>query len=117
MDERFYGSWHFARHALARRYLRQLIQGPGDPLVLVNVRRIGKTTFLLKDLAPAALEAGMLPVYIDLWQNRADPLAAINYALQEAIDDLDRVSGPRREVRPIRGREGSRALQALSLRR
>jgi len=36
-----------------------------------------------------ASAAGLLPVYIDIWQSRADVLAAINYGLQEAIDDLD----------------------------
>lgn len=28
-------------------------------------------------------------MYIDVWQNRSDVLSAINYGLQEAIDDLD----------------------------
>jgi hypothetical protein len=40
-------------------------------------------------MVPAARTVGYLPVYIDVWQSRSDVLAAINYGLQEAIDDLE----------------------------
>jgi hypothetical protein len=30
-----------------------------------------------------------LPVYVDVWQHRSDPMAAINYGLQEAIDNIE----------------------------
>jgi hypothetical protein len=39
-------------------------------------------------MSEAATDAGFLCVYIDVWQNRSDVLGAINYGLQEAIDDL-----------------------------
>jgi hypothetical protein len=81
--------WYFARPRLAQHYLSLLVDGPGDPIALVGQRRIGKTTFLLNDLLPTAANRGFLPIYIDVWQHRADVLEAINYALQEAIDDLD----------------------------
>ena len=73
---------------MARRILTLLIEGPGDPVALVGERRIGKTSHLLFELMPFADGQGLLPVYVDVFQHRADPLAAINYALQEAIDDL-----------------------------
>lgn len=89
MAEFIHQHWYFARPKLAQHYLSLLIDGPGDPIALVGQRRIGKTTFLLNDLLPAAGNRGFLPIYIDVWQHRAEVLEAINYALQEAIDDLD----------------------------
>jgi hypothetical protein len=82
-------SWYFHRPALAQRILAQLLDGPGDPVALVGARRIGKTSHLLFELSPAAQKKGLLPVYVDIFQHRADPLAAINYALQEALDDVE----------------------------
>lgn len=76
-----------ARPALAESYLALLRSQPGRPLALFAPRRIGKTFFLDHDLAPAARQAGMRPVYADLWLQRGAPLAAINHALEEALDD------------------------------
>jgi hypothetical protein len=39
-------------------------------------------------MTDAAHERRFQPIYIDLWQHRRDPLTAINYALQEGLDDL-----------------------------
>jgi len=88
MIELIYRQWYCARPALAQAYLRQLLEGPGDPIALFAPRRIGKTSFLLTELSTLARRRGLLPVYVDVWQNRADVPSAINYALQEAIDDL-----------------------------
>ncbi len=89
MTELLYQSWYFQRPALAQRILTLLLDGPGDPVALVGARRIGKTSHLLFEVMPAARNKGLLPVYIDVFQHRADPLAAINYALQESIDDVE----------------------------
>ncbi|MCL2523189.1 MAG: hypothetical protein FWF17_01135 [Betaproteobacteria bacterium] len=59
----------------------------GRPLALFAPRRVGKTYFLDHDLTPAARQGKMLPVYADLWLHKADPLGAINHALEEALDD------------------------------
>ena len=80
--------WYFPRPVLASHLLTLLVDGPGDPLALVGERRIGKTSHLRLELLPAARERGFYPVYVDICQHRSNPLAAINYALQEAIDDL-----------------------------
>jgi hypothetical protein len=88
MIEMLYQNWYFPRPELAERILTLLLEGPGDPVALVGERRIGKTSLLLQELIPLAEKRGLLPVYVDIYQHRADPLAAINYALQEAIDDL-----------------------------
>jgi uncharacterized protein len=84
-----YEQWHYARPRLVATYLALLRDGPGDPIALQSPRRWGKTTFLQMEVMPAARALGFLPVYIDVWQHRDDVLSAINYGLQEAIDDLD----------------------------
>ena len=75
------------RAELAKSYLLVLKAQPGRPLALFAPRRVGKTHFLTSDLAPVAKTAGMLPVYADLWLSRNDPLAAVNHALEETLDD------------------------------
>jgi uncharacterized protein len=89
MNELIYNQWHFPRTQLAKSYLEILTKGPGDPIALQCPRRWGKTTFLLTEMSQVAVDAGFLCVYIDVWQNRSDVLGAINYGLQEAIDELE----------------------------
>lgn len=76
------------RDALAVSYLQLLSAQPGRPIALFAPRRVGKTYFLARDLAPAAQAKGMLPVYADIWLHRTSPLHAINHALEEALDDI-----------------------------
>lgn len=76
------------RPELAASYIGLLAAQPGRPLAMFAPRRVGKTHFLDHDLAPAAAKAGLLPVYADLWIQKAHPLEAINHALEEALDDL-----------------------------
>lgn len=76
------------RPALAKSYLALIKAQPGRPLAMFAPRRIGKTYFLDHDLAPAARQAKWLPVYADLWLQKTAPLAAINHALEEALDDV-----------------------------
>lgn len=76
------------RPGLAQGYLALLGAQPGRPLALFAPRRVGKTFFLDHDLAPEAKQAGMLPVYADLWLHKSAPLEAVNHALEEALDDL-----------------------------
>lgn len=75
------------RPALAAACLALVDAQPGRPLAMFAPRRVGKTWFLDHDLAPAARAAGKLPVYADLWLQKAAPLEAINHALEEALDD------------------------------
>ena len=77
------------RPDLAASYLALLKAQPGRPIALFAPRRVGKTYFLDGDLTPAAVDAGFLPVYADLWLNRALPLDAINQALEEALDEVN----------------------------
>jgi uncharacterized protein len=75
------------RPELAQLYLQMLQAQAGRPLALFAPRRVGKTYFLDQDLTPAARAAGYVPVYADVWLQRASPLDAINHALEEALDD------------------------------
>lgn len=75
------------RPALAASCLALVDAQPGRPLAMFAPRRVGKTWFLDHDLAPEARAAGKLPVYADLWLQKAAPLEAINHALAEALDD------------------------------
>lgn len=88
MSEMLENAWLYPRANLAAAQLARLLGGSGDPIALIGPRRIGKTTYLLHDLAKAARTQGLRPVYLDLWQHREAPLEAINYALDEALDDL-----------------------------
>ena len=81
------------RPALANSYMDMLLAQPGRPLALFAPRRVGKTFFLDNDLTPVAKERGFLPVYADLWLHKVAPLAAINHALLEALDDIDVPTG------------------------
>ena len=82
------------RPALAQAYLALLAAQPGRPLALFAPRRVGKTFFLDHDLAPGARQAGMLPVYADLWLHKSAPVEALNHALEEALDDLQVPASP-----------------------
>lgn len=86
------------RPGIAQAYLALLGAQPGRPLALFAPRRVGKTHFLDYDLAPAAQAAGLLPVYADLWLHKAAPLAAINHALEEALDDAQVPAGNLRRL-------------------
>ena len=76
------------RPDIAQSYLALLGVQPGRPLALFAPRRVGKTFFLDHDLAPQAKDAGILPVYADLWLHKSAPLEAVNHVLEEALDDL-----------------------------
>jgi hypothetical protein len=76
------------RPELAKSYLALIDAQPGRPLAMFAPRRVGKTYFLDHDLAPAAAKHHLLPVYADLWNHKANPLEAINHALEEALDDI-----------------------------
>lgn len=81
------------RPALAKSYIGLLTAQPGRPIALFAPRRVGKTYFLNHDMAPAGRKAGFVPVYADVWLHKSVPLAAINHALEEALDDVTVPSG------------------------
>jgi hypothetical protein len=58
--------WHYHRPALAKIYLDTLNAGLVTSTTIFAPRRTGKTSFLLKDLTPAAETAGYTVSYIEL---------------------------------------------------
>lgn len=76
--------WHYARPALARKYITAFELGLVSARGLFARRRMGKTQFLVKDLIPAAREAGFVAAYANLWANRTHPDRAIVAAVDKA---------------------------------
>lgn len=77
--------WHYARPALAQAYLGAFDLGLTAARGIFARRRMGKTEFLVQDLLPAAAAAGYLTAYVNLWDNRAEPAAALIGALGRAV--------------------------------
>lgn len=91
----------FRRPDLAQAFVQRLVGplGQGKPLLLYGARRIGKTTFLRNDLLPALAEREILPLYLNLWSNRAaDP----GELLERAIEDATRPGWLRRTLARVR---------------
>ena len=80
--------WHYKRPELAVRYLKSVGLSPISRIALLGVRRIGKTAFLLKDLAPKASELGFLPVYLNIWENEESPQEHIIVTLERYISSI-----------------------------
>ena len=84
----------FHRPELAARMVdmtlgRDILAGDSG-LFLAAPRRTGKSTFLKRDLVPAFEAAGVTPVYIDLWSDRArDPARVILEGLVRAVQERD----------------------------
>jgi hypothetical protein len=78
--------WHYHRPALAKIYLDTLNAGLVTSTTIFAPRRAGKTSFLLKDLTPAAEAAGYVVAYVDLWQTKLSPGVSIIRALERALE-------------------------------
>jgi predicted AAA+ superfamily ATPase len=79
-------NWYFNRTALADNYLKSVGLSPIPRITLLGVRRIGKTAFLLNDIAPKAIESGFFPVYINMWANLSAPQEHILNSLNDYIN-------------------------------
>lgn len=83
--------WHYHRPVLARIYLDTLNAGLVTSTTIFAPRRAGKTSFLLKDLAPMAEKTGYTVVYVDLWQTKLSPGVSIIRALERALEPKNAV--------------------------
>lgn len=83
--------WHYHRPALAKIYLDTLNAGLVTSTTIFAPRRAGKTSFLLKDLTPAAETAGYTVAYVDLWQTKLSPGVSIVRALERALEPKNAV--------------------------
>jgi hypothetical protein len=78
--------WHYHRPDLAKLYLDTLNAGLVTSTTIFAPRRAGKTSFLLKDLTPAAKKSGYTVVYVDLWQTKLSPGVSIVRSLERALE-------------------------------
>jgi len=96
----------FHRTDLARDFAHNLLgEGPfpvRSGLFLAAPRRTGKSTFLREDLVPALKKRGVLPVYVDLWEDRErDPGDLIRGHLVNANERAKGwISGAIRQLKP-----------------
>ena len=78
--------WHYPRAELASQYLDVLKTGLTHRLALFAPRRMGKTEFLVLDLAPAASRRRYWVIYVSLWADVNAPHHALLDALREAVE-------------------------------
>jgi hypothetical protein len=114
--------WHCPRPKLAGSYLALLGSGLVVSTSIFAPRRTGKTVFLRQDLTPAAVSAGYLVAYADLWQTRLNPGMALIRALEEALEPrtaagkaLGRLGQPVRKLKAQAGVAGMQAELELEL--
>jgi hypothetical protein len=69
--------WHFGRPLLAKQYLGEFDLGLISARALFAKRRMGKSTFLERDLIPAAKQAGYMTPYLNLWTATNTPAQAL----------------------------------------
>jgi hypothetical protein len=101
----------FHRPVYADGMAKQLLDpGPLDEnlssgVFFSGIRRIGKTTFVRRDLIPALLDRGALTLYVDLWTDRGrPPMALMQDAVREAVAELaDAGSTLLQRLRRIKG--------------
>lgn len=81
-------SWHYPRPRLALQYYQTLFDvGLVSALALHGKRRMGKTEFLQQDLMPLVREHGVIPVYANFWEARADPAKTLVHAIATELAD------------------------------
>lgn len=78
--------WYFTRPKLAARLADRVFAH--ERVALFGKRQTGKTTLLREEVMPEVSRRGGLPIYIECWADKNDPLGSINYALQKALDTL-----------------------------
>lgn len=93
-------NWHFSRPQLAKHYLDAFDLGLVSAYALYARRRMGKTEFLVRDLAPAAGRCGYAVGYCNLWQENDSPLSAL-------VDALTQMSDGRKLTAKLRSRLAS----------
>jgi len=77
--------WHYCREALAVHYLETLKTGP-QSLAIFAERRKGKTEFCKYDLIPHAESQGYRCVYINFWQDKANPSACVVESITNSLE-------------------------------
>jgi hypothetical protein len=98
-------SWHYPRPDLAQLYLTAFDLGLNSARGLFARRRMGKTEFLQKDLAPLAAAQGFLVAYANFWEDKSAPESALVSAIARALEPtgfeavLARLKAPLKKVK------------------
>lgn len=74
--------WYYPRGELAAHILQAFTVV--DMIAIFAPRRKGKTWFVLRDLSPASIKRGYVPVYASLWRTPDKPHVAITESLKLA---------------------------------
>ena len=106
--------WHYPRPELAQRYLDMFALGLTAARGLFAKRRFGKSQFLEKDLIPAAAAQGYRTAYVNLWDNREQPAAALLEALTPALAPRGAAKWVKRLNTPQRKLKASAKLPGLA---
>ncbi len=77
--------WHYPRTDFLDTVFAMLVAGPVQAISLFGPRRIGKTQFLLNDLAARAESYRHAWAYASFWQVPTSPLAVLLYELDQAL--------------------------------
>lgn len=75
-------NWHFPRKELAERYMNAFATGITGALALFAPRKMGKTEFVLLDLAPEAESRGYQVAYCSFWNLQDNPAKALRMSLE-----------------------------------
>jgi len=76
---------YYPRPELVEQVRVVLSSGLSDAITMFAARRMGKTEFVQRDLAPAAEAWGWHFCYVDLWRRRDDPEEGLVEALEEHV--------------------------------
>lgn len=91
-------NWYFNRTGLALTYLNQFERLGARALTVFAERAVGKTAFLINDLAPQASSMGRVPVYLDVWSVRNDPAVGIADSLKSIVQEFESRKALQNEV-------------------
>lgn len=95
-------NWHYARNELAQHYIRMFTVADAHAMVMFAPRGAGKSQFMTRDVQPQARNAGLFPVYINLWDDHENPAQCLIYAIQRAAQEaglLDKFVGAVKRMR------------------
>ncbi|MFN3614124.1 MAG: hypothetical protein ACK4WC_06140 [Rubrimonas sp.] len=77
--------WHFSRTVFRDLVFDALLKSGADALRLFGPRRMGKTEFLLRDVAPEAARRRLPWVYASFWQSPQPPASNLHDAIERAL--------------------------------
>lgn len=92
--------WYFHRKSLADDILDGFVNRGQKAYLIFERRRMGKTEFLQKDLAPLAEKKGFIPIYISFYDSAVAPVQLLNYRFEQILYNWNKVL-PHRDVRRV----------------